>query len=79
MWYEITVCKTYLENDGIKRSYYDKLKTGDYELLRKVLCLFLKHYESFDFCHVSIEVEKYNYDKHSIIFDWQNKEIEDEI
>ncbi len=79
MWYEITVCKTYLENDGIRRSYYDKFKSDEYDVTRKIYAQLVGYYIPVDYCHVEIILKEWDNGKDFIIANWQNKEIENEI
>ena len=79
MWNKITVCKTYLENDGIRRSYYDKFKIDDYTMARKKYAQLVGYYIPVDYCHVEITWKVYEDGRHFIIANWQNKEIENDI
>ena len=75
MWYEITVCKTYTENDGIRRSYYDKFTSDEYDLTRKIYAQLVGYYIPVDYCHVEITLKEWDDGKHFTIANWQNKEF----
>lgn len=79
MLYEITVCKTYLGNDGIRRSYYDKFESDEYELTRKIYAQLVGYYINVDYCHVEITLTDWGNGKDFTIANWQNKEIENEL
>lgn len=76
MRYEITVCKTYTENDGIRRSYYDKFESDEYELTRKIYAQLVGYYIPVDYCHVEITFTYWDDGKDFTIANWQNREIE---
>ena len=79
MWYEVKVCETYEENDGIRRSYYDKFKSDDYVRARKKYAQLVGRYIPVDYCHVEITITAWSDGKSFTIANWQNKEIENEI
>lgn len=79
MGYRIKVCETYLENDGIKRSYYRKFECDEYGVAKKKYAQLVGYYIPVDYCHVEITITAWNDGKSFIIANWQNKEIENEI
>lgn len=76
MWYEVKVCKTYEENDGIRRSYYDKFKSDDYVWARKKYAQLVERYIPVDYCHVEIIWKEWDNGKDFIIANWQNMEVD---
>lgn len=67
MHYIITVCKTYLENDGIKRSYYDKFKTDERDLLMVVRDKIIKYYKASGGFKWEINIEEFNFQYDSCV------------
>lgn len=61
MYYIITVCKTYLGNDGIKRSYYDKFKTDEWDLLTDVRDILIMYYNLTEGFKWEIDIEEINF------------------